>query len=64
MPYPWAEAKAIFVGGSLRVAQGEWDRAREWFESALGILGRLGERLYAEQVERALAALPGQDTAP
>jgi tetratricopeptide (TPR) repeat protein len=58
MPYPYAEAKALYVYGQLHVARGESERARERYEQALAILGWLGERLYAEQVERALAALP------
>jgi hypothetical protein len=55
MPYPWAEAKALYVSGLLHRAKGEQEAAREQLEAALAILNRLGERLYAEQVERALA---------
>ncbi len=55
MPYPYAEAKARYVYGDLHAARGNVERAREQYTAALVILGQLGERLYAEQVERALA---------
>jgi uncharacterized protein HemY len=57
MPYPYAEAKALYVYGQLHVARGEPAQARARFEAALAICARLGERLYAEHIERALAAL-------
>jgi tetratricopeptide (TPR) repeat protein/transcriptional regulator with XRE-family HTH domain len=57
MPSPYAEAKALYVHGQLHVAMGEPERARDGFEQALAILCRLGERLYATHVERALADL-------
>ena len=57
MPYPYAEAKALYVYGLLHQAKGEPELARERLEAALAILHRLGERLYAEQVERTLAHL-------
>ncbi|HKB49798.1 MAG TPA: tetratricopeptide repeat protein, partial [Ktedonobacterales bacterium] len=59
MGYPYAEAKARYVYGQLDAARGEREPARQHFAAALAILRRLGERLYAEHVERALAALPG-----
>ena len=55
MPYPYAVAKARYIYGDLHAARGEQEGAREQYEAALAILGQLGERLYAEQVERALA---------
>ncbi|MGO8950026.1 MAG: ATP-binding protein [Ktedonobacterales bacterium] len=55
MPYPYAEAKALYVYGDLHAARGNLERAREQYAAALAILDRLGERLYAEQVEQALA---------
>jgi tetratricopeptide (TPR) repeat protein len=59
-PFPYAEAKALFVYGQLHAARGEPVRARERYEAALTILNRLGERLYAVHVERALHGLaPG-----
>jgi tetratricopeptide (TPR) repeat protein len=54
MPYPYAEAKALYMYGQLHVAKGEPEQARPRYEAALAILNRLGERLYAAQVERAL----------
>jgi tetratricopeptide (TPR) repeat protein len=54
LPYPYAEAKALYVYGQLHVAQGEQDSARMRFAAALTILSRLGERLYAQQIKRAL----------
>jgi tetratricopeptide (TPR) repeat protein len=57
MPYPYAEAKALYVYGLLHQAKGEPAQAHERWKVALAILHRLGERLYAEQVERALAGL-------
>lgn len=55
MPFPYGEAKALYVYGLLHQAKGEPEAARERLEAALTMLNRLGERLYAEQVERALA---------
>jgi tetratricopeptide (TPR) repeat protein len=57
MPSPYAEAKALYVYGLFYQAKGEPLQARERLEAALAILRRLGERLYAEQVERSLAGL-------
>jgi tetratricopeptide (TPR) repeat protein len=57
MPYPWAEAKALFVFGQLHAAQGEPERAREQYTAALSICARLGEGLYRPHIEGALAAL-------
>ncbi|HKV86141.1 MAG TPA: AAA family ATPase, partial [Ktedonobacterales bacterium] len=58
MPYPYAEAKALYVYGQLHAAKGESQQARQRYEQSLAVLNRLGERLYAEHVERALASLP------
>jgi tetratricopeptide (TPR) repeat protein len=55
IPYPYAEAKALYVYGQLHAARGAPERARECYAQALGILARVGERLYAAHVERALA---------
>jgi tetratricopeptide (TPR) repeat protein len=57
MPYPYAEAKALYVYGQLHTAKGEPAQARERYEQALAILDRLGEGLYQPHVERALAEL-------
>jgi tetratricopeptide (TPR) repeat protein/transcriptional regulator with XRE-family HTH domain len=57
MRAPYAEAKALYLYGLLHTAQGEVEPARGRLEAALTILHRLGERLYGEHVERALADL-------
>jgi predicted ATPase/DNA-binding XRE family transcriptional regulator len=57
MPYPYSEAKALYVYGQLHTARGEPERAREKFQAALAICDRLGERLYRLHIERALAGL-------
>jgi tetratricopeptide (TPR) repeat protein/transcriptional regulator with XRE-family HTH domain len=57
MPYPYAEAKALYAYGQLHRQQGELQQAREHFEAARAICARLGERLYAEQIEHAMAGL-------
>src|SRR5262249_24921538 len=56
--YPYAEAKALYVYGQLDASRGEPEQARQHFEQALAICARLGERLYAEHIERALLELP------
>jgi hypothetical protein len=57
MHYPYAEAKALFAYGQLRIQQCEPQQANECFEAALAICSRLGERLYAQRIEQALAGL-------
>jgi tetratricopeptide (TPR) repeat protein len=57
MPYPYAEAKALYVYGQLHAAQAQPQGARARFEEALSICSRLGERLYAGHIEAALACL-------
>jgi class 3 adenylate cyclase/tetratricopeptide (TPR) repeat protein len=57
MPYPYAEAKALYAYGQLYAAKGELEQARERYQAAQAILNQLGERLYTEHVERALAEL-------
>lgn len=56
-PFPYAMGKALAVYGDVHAARGEADDARERYGAALAILGRLGERLYAEPTARALNAL-------
>jgi tetratricopeptide (TPR) repeat protein len=56
-PFPYAEAKTLYVFGQLHEAAGDRERARAAYEQALVICARLGERLYAEHIERALAGL-------
>jgi tetratricopeptide (TPR) repeat protein/transcriptional regulator with XRE-family HTH domain len=55
MPYPYAEAKALYVYGQLLAARGEPERAREQYEAALAICEKLGEGLYRPHIERAVA---------
>jgi uncharacterized protein HemY len=56
MPYPYAEAKVLNEYGYLRLQQDLVQEARQRFEAALAICARMGERLYAQHVETALAA--------
>ncbi len=55
--YPYAEAKALYAAGLIARQQRKWTLARERLTEALGILSRVGERLYAGQIEDALAHL-------
>jgi tetratricopeptide (TPR) repeat protein len=55
MPYPYAEAKALWIYGKLDAARGNAAAAQKRFHLALDICHRLGERLYAERIERDLA---------
>jgi tetratricopeptide (TPR) repeat protein/transcriptional regulator with XRE-family HTH domain len=57
MPYPYAEAKALYVYGQLHEARDELVQARETYRAALVICDQLGEGLYRPHIERALAAL-------
>jgi tetratricopeptide (TPR) repeat protein len=57
MHIPYNEDQTLYLYGLLYLQQGETQPARERLEAALAILHRLGERLYAEQVEQALAGL-------
>jgi eukaryotic-like serine/threonine-protein kinase len=54
MHFPYMEAKTLYVYGLLEWRQAEQGQAVGRLEAALAILSRLGERLYAEQAERAL----------
>jgi hypothetical protein len=55
MPYPYGEAKTLWVYGRLEAAHGDPATARERFIQALAICERLGEGLYRPHIERALA---------
>jgi len=57
MPYPYAEAKILWVYGRLETARGDPAAARKRFTAALTICDRLGEGLYRTHVEHDLAAL-------
>jgi len=54
MSYPHAEGRLLHAYGQLRRATGEPDAARERLEAALTIFRRLGARVDAARVERAL----------
>jgi tetratricopeptide (TPR) repeat protein/transcriptional regulator with XRE-family HTH domain len=60
IPHPYAEAKALFVYGQLHAAKGDPEQAREQYETALAICERLGEGLYRQHIERALASISGE----
>jgi hypothetical protein len=51
------EAKALWVYGQQEALLGDPVAATQRFEQALAICARLSERLYAERIERDLAAL-------
>jgi predicted ATPase/transcriptional regulator with XRE-family HTH domain len=57
MPHPYAEAKVLYASGCLEAARGDPARARQLFTAGLAICTRLGERLYAERIEREMSAL-------
>jgi tetratricopeptide (TPR) repeat protein len=67
MPYPYAEAKALYVYGQLHTARGEAELAHDTLQQALAICDRLGEGLYRAHIERTLAAIgapvPGDERA-
>jgi hypothetical protein len=54
MPYPYAEAKALWVYGQVEVARGDAAAAQNRFAAALAICDRLGEGLYRPHIEHAL----------
>ena len=54
MPYPYAEAKALYVSGHMWAKQGKSAQARARFQEALAICHQLGERLYGAAIERRL----------
>jgi tetratricopeptide (TPR) repeat protein len=53
----YAEAKALYIYGLLHLKQEAFAPCRKRLEEALAILNRLGERLYAQQIEQALRLL-------
>lgn len=62
LPYPYAEAKALFAQGLTSAGGGEVERAGECYIAALAILRRLGEGMYRPLVERALAEIEHRST--
>jgi len=53
MPWPYAEAKILYVAGIVARRQRAPAQARDHFRAALTILHGLGERWYAEIIEQA-----------
>jgi tetratricopeptide (TPR) repeat protein/transcriptional regulator with XRE-family HTH domain len=60
LPAPYGEVKALAAWGSLSLQQREREQAGERFAAALAICARLGERLYAQRIEQALANMVTQ----
>jgi tetratricopeptide (TPR) repeat protein len=60
MPWPYAEAQLLHLGGLLHVAQGEPEAARDRLAAALAIFSRLGARRDGAQLGQALDALSHQ----
>ncbi|WIG58291.1 MAG: hypothetical protein OJF49_001036 [Ktedonobacterales bacterium] len=57
MPWPYGEARVLYVYGMLAAQQGIPENAHTHLDAAAALLTALGERLYLEQVERTLSAL-------
>jgi tetratricopeptide (TPR) repeat protein len=57
MPYPYAEAWALYEWGMLHAARGDREQAQHRLHEALEIFRRLGARKDAERTEEALARL-------
>jgi tetratricopeptide (TPR) repeat protein len=57
LPYPYAEAKLLYIAGLVTRAQGDVERARDRLQGARDALQSLGEGLYLPLVEQALAGL-------
>jgi len=57
MPYPYAEARALYEWGLLRLQKGDPQQGQERLEEALAIFQRLGARPHIERAEQALAKL-------
>jgi tetratricopeptide (TPR) repeat protein len=64
MLYRYAEAKALYVSGQLWAAKGELAQARARFVEARTICHHLGERLYGDAIEQALATVNTVTPAP
>jgi hypothetical protein len=57
IPYPYAEARLLYVYGLLHAQKGESGPARERLEAALALVRRLGARKDAERLEQAIGSL-------
>ncbi|HEV2238724.1 MAG TPA: AAA family ATPase, partial [Ktedonobacterales bacterium] len=60
MPHPYAEAQALWAGGTTLAARGDVAGALAQLTAALDVAARLGERLYAAHAERTLRGLLAQ----
>jgi tetratricopeptide (TPR) repeat protein len=56
MPYPYAEARALYEYGRMRCRQGEREQGCERLQEALAIFRRLGAQKDVERTEQELAA--------
>ncbi|HEU0026640.1 MAG TPA: hypothetical protein VFQ25_05945 [Ktedonobacterales bacterium] len=59
MPYPYAEARLLYLAGIVHAEQRLPEVARERWEEALAIFTRLGARADVARMEGALHMLPG-----
>jgi tetratricopeptide (TPR) repeat protein len=59
MAMPYAEAKTLSTAGLVSHRRGELEAAHQRFDSAMTILERLGERLYARSIEQLLSQSEG-----
>jgi tetratricopeptide (TPR) repeat protein len=57
IPYPYAEARFLYLYGQVYIQKDEQQPARERLAAALAIFRRLGARKDAERTEHQLAAL-------
>jgi hypothetical protein len=57
MGYPYDEAKTLYRLGEIALSMGRRAEDHKHLAAASRILSRLGERLYHEHVQRALAGL-------
>jgi tetratricopeptide (TPR) repeat protein len=57
MPWPYGEAKTLWVYGQLETARENPAAARKYFKQALAICDGLGENWYRKRIERDLACL-------
>src|SRR5262249_35718208 len=57
IPYPYAEAKALYIYGQLNAALGQKEYASDKYKAALAICDRLGEGLYRPRIEHALTEI-------
>lgn len=64
LPYPYAEAKALFAQGLVYASGGKPEQAGDYYTAAVAILGQLGEGMYRPVIERALAEVEVPAKAP